>query len=199
MTTTWLALALTAHLGGIPAVSQYEDSGAMANLMNRFRADEGALGRLYPIEESRLRLGKMDEFYHGWLKALDEVPFDELTEPGKADWIMLRHKLRVRLDEEAFREEQLESTKDLHPFLDDLSLLIDQRPQRLSPNAEASAEALTQITQSVKEAYRNASQQGASKVKDWLAVRTLQFVGSKIEQKSGLNTPQATTPCSLGG
>ena len=166
MTTTWLALALTAHLGGIPAVSQYEDSGAMANLMNRFRADEGALGRLYPIEESRLRLGKMDEFYKGWLKALDEVPFGELSGPGKADWIILRHKLRVRMDEESFREAQLASTHDLHPFLDDLSLLIDQRPQRLSPNAEESAEALTKITQLVKEARRNAEKSGAGKIKD---------------------------------
>ena len=108
----------------------------------------------------------MDEFYKGWLKALDEVPFGELSGPGKADWIILRHKLRVRMDEESFREAQLASTHDLHPFLDDLSLLIDQRPQRLSPNAEESAEALTKITQLVKEARRNAEKSGAGKIKD---------------------------------
>jgi len=99
----------------------------LRDVVSRYASDRDALGRRYDDDYSPERRRVMRDFYSTWLTRLGTIDFDQLTEDGKVDWLLLKgevtHELAL-LDRE---ERRLAEVRELLPFADTIFGLEDAR------------------------------------------------------------------------
>src|SRR5262245_53477517 len=61
----------------------------LADVVDRYSADQGSLNRRYDANDSPEQRRRMREFYTGWRARLGEVGFDKLGQEGKVDYVLL--------------------------------------------------------------------------------------------------------------
>ena len=67
----------------------------LRDIVNRFNADESALGRRWTVDYAPMRRARFREFYHGWQSRLRELDFDKLSQQGRIDYVLMNHSLRT--------------------------------------------------------------------------------------------------------
>jgi hypothetical protein len=134
----------------------------LADVVNRFEADERVLERRYPVQASPARHQRFLDFYAGWQRSLDALDFDSLSLEGKVDFVLLRnlvtHSTRQLVSEHARRE----SLAAHAPFLAEAAALAESaaRPDPVDPKLAAAT--LDRIRRQADEA----SKAFAEKLKD---------------------------------
>jgi hypothetical protein len=64
-------------------------SSELADVVERFAADQQSLGRRYDANESPAQRRRMRAFYSGWRTRLSELNFDRLAQEGRVDYVLL--------------------------------------------------------------------------------------------------------------
>jgi hypothetical protein len=127
-----------------PAV-RIAPAGDLRDVMERYSADLAALSRFYNLSWSDATASAMRQFHNTWLKAADQVEFNNLGLNGRVDLVLFRSLLRrelERLDHDARRREEIRA---LVPFQPVAAALHDAR-QRVDPIDPAkAADTLEQI------------------------------------------------------
>lgn len=121
----------------------------LADVVERFTADQQSLGRRYDANESPAQRRRMREFYNGWRTQLGELNFDKLAQEGKIDYVLLDNYLQHQIALLDRQEKMRSETVVLLPFADRLLSLQDAR-RELSPiNAQQVARTLATVAKQV--------------------------------------------------
>jgi hypothetical protein len=145
----------------------------------RYREDRGALLRRWDVAYSERRRARMQEFYEGWLGALDAADFEGLNREGQADWILLRNRIEFELEELRLEEIAYAEMAPLVTFAPTITVLQEAQRDRLPRiDARGSAETLDALTEEI-EALTGALRDGRGPrdVSGVVAVRAASFTG----------------------
>jgi uncharacterized protein (DUF885 family) len=115
----------------------------MQQIVNRFTADENALGRRWNVRYSPTRRQRFREYYTGWQSRLRELDFDQLSQQGKIDYILMNHSLRHSIGLLDREERMWKESAPVLPFGNDIFALVDAR-RRMEP-IESQKVALTLV------------------------------------------------------
>ena len=69
----------------------------LADVVERFTADQQSLSRRYDANESPAQRRRMREFYTGWRTQLGELNFDKLAQEGRVDYVLLDNYLQHQI------------------------------------------------------------------------------------------------------
>lgn len=107
--------------------------------VNRYLEDRGAVLRRYEVEYSPVRHARLRQFYNDWQNALQATSFDDLSQEGQIDYILLRNRITFELEMLDLDQERWGEMAPLLPFSDELRLLQETRHdrQRLDPRETA--------------------------------------------------------------
>ena len=121
----------------------------LANVIQRFVADQSSLTRRYDAPQSPDQRRRMREFYAAWRTRLGEIDFDRLKQEGRVDYVLLDgylvHELSLLDRQETMRQE----SSTLLPFADRLLALQDTRRNLIPVDPQAAARTLTSVTKQI--------------------------------------------------
>src|SRR4051812_36874154 len=99
----------------------------LADVVERFQADQTSLTRRYDAADSPEQRTRMRDFYANWKARLAQVDFDKLSQEGRVDYVLLDNYLTHQQALQALQEKRRMETLALLPFADVLLGLQDQR------------------------------------------------------------------------
>ncbi len=169
------AATYVASLSRTPEVGVSELRGEL----ERFNADEAALGRRYELDWSRARREAFGGFYQAWRARLDSFPFERLSQEGKVDYLLLRQALthrRALLDLEVQR---LAEITPLLPFGASIRELYEARQRVDSLVPQRAARQLVEIARQADSARTAlealAVEQRPSRIVAWRAAEAVEL------------------------
>ena len=144
----------TSSIPALADIAAFETSG-LAQLVNRFTSDFGALERKWwDMPYSAVRQEQVGEFLGGWADALDalEVAPDDVE--GRIDHVLLGSELRYRRELLAREERTLAEAAPLLPFANDILELLAIRHFMKPVDGKEIAGSLAALAAAVGEADR---------------------------------------------
>lgn len=157
----------------------------MRTVLTRYSEDLSAFKRRYPVPYSPVRQARLNKFFTEWKDNLQTIPFDNLSEEGKIDYILLRHALEYELERLKLENRNWKEFAMLVPFSDDLRLLQEERFNRkyienpmltagtLDRAADTIDELIADINEKTQKAGSLAAIPGVSKA---VALRTADYI-----------------------
>lgn len=145
--TAFVAIASSSAVEAIdPSVT------SMRGMIDRFRQDRGALGRLYSIDLSSGHEGRFRRLYDENLAALEEVDFSKLAQNSRIDWLLFRNHLQFELRELEYRSIKTEEISRLVPFAGAIIGLEENRRLLMPQEPRGSAALVADISSQIKAA-----------------------------------------------
>ena len=121
----------------------------LADVVERFQADQTSLTRRYDAGDSPEQRTRMRDFYGNWKTRLGEIDFEKLSQEGRVDYVLLDNYLTHQQAQQALQEKRRGETVALLPFADVLLGLQDQRRDMMPMNPQAAAKTLAVVTKQV--------------------------------------------------
>jgi hypothetical protein len=141
----------TAGAGGGGGGAAPASGGDLREVIERHRADRGALGRFYTVAGSPARIERLRRSAAGWRATLDALDFDALDQDGRIDWLLLRAEIEGEELDLAREGRRAAEEAPLLPFAPRIMALAEAR-QRVEPlEAEAAAGELDALARAVDE------------------------------------------------
>jgi hypothetical protein len=84
---------LSCVAAGTSARAAPGSGGDLREVIERYQADRGALGRFYTIEGSPERIARLRRACADWRATLDQLDFEALDQDGRIDWLCLRTEI----------------------------------------------------------------------------------------------------------
>src|SRR5687768_14872261 len=126
----------------------------MRSAIERYSVDRGSLARSYPVAVSQGRRDRFKKFYTDWLKSLQSLDFDSMSQDGKIDYILFKNHLEYELRQLDIQSRQLTEIGPLLPFATKIIELEETR-RRMEPiNSAKVAATLTELRKQVDERRR---------------------------------------------
>jgi uncharacterized protein (DUF885 family) len=121
----------------------------LAEVVARYSADAGSLGRHYDTPDSPSQRTRLRGLYTTWRKRLAEADFSKLSQEARVDYVLLDNHLRYQLELMAREDKQRTETAPLMPFAERLLKLQEDRRDLVSINSQAAARTLADVTKQV--------------------------------------------------
>ena len=121
----------------------------LADLLNRYNADQTSLARRYDAPDSPLQRTRMRAFYSGWRTRLKEVDFEKLKQEGRVDYVLLDNLLKYQIALLDRADKQRAEQASLLPFADELLKLQDDRREMKVVDGKAAARVLATLAKQV--------------------------------------------------
>lgn len=154
-----LCLTIVLHICLCPLFARAGDrevsAGPMANVVERYTADQMALERKYGIPTSAEESDRMRRFDEDDLHQLDGIDFDSLDQPGKVDYLLLASKLRFETRQLDHEQKQIVEIRPLIPFAGEIVALEQSRRRMEKIDPEACAKALSDISRQIAQVRRD--------------------------------------------
>jgi uncharacterized protein (DUF885 family) len=154
----------------------------LAEIVSRYAEDRSALGRRYGVAHSPARVKRMEEFTGQWLTRLRDLEFDELSQEGRIDYVLLRNELEYEKYQLERERRQLAEMQSYTPFAATVFDLMESR-RRLEPiNQQEAGRTLARLAKQVDSVRRTVERAAGAKV-DTTSVRvrdslrTARFIG----------------------
>lgn len=173
------AFLLAAGMTVMSMAADWENSGPMRALYQRYRADQGALSRMEPLDESSYRIARFIKFNKDWLAELDKVDFDALPPGGRADWVVLKNNCEYEIEDLGLQSKRLKETEAVLPFWERFVTLLHSRVEKVSPDGKSSAAEIDALQKEVAVAKAALSK---SKVSEPVARRALQALDHGLDR-----------------
>ncbi len=138
-------------LQSVPVLTPFTTTrtSELAEVVQRFAADQQSLGRRYDAFDSPEQRTRMRGFHAAWRTRLRALDFDRLSQEAKIDYVLLDNHLRYQLDladrQDTLRAEVL----PLLPFYDALLALHDARRDLETVDAPSVAKRIAAITSQI--------------------------------------------------
>src|SRR5688572_11717431 len=114
------ALAITCFTIGAPCAPAAPAPDAavtgMAGFIRLCETDRTSVGRFYDLSWSPVRFDRMEKLAKEWTTRLENVDFDQLDQPGRIDYLLLRNKLAAELARMSLDRRRLAEMEELLPF-----------------------------------------------------------------------------------
>lgn len=129
------------------------------NLLVNYEADRGSLYRFYTITNSPERRERFKTFYTDYLNRLQQLPFENLSQGGKVDYVLFKRDLQEALYQLSVEEREYTQVKRYVTMTDPLYDLEKKRRRGVSLNSEEVAGQLNDLQKKVNEAIKKLSQE----------------------------------------
>ena len=138
-------------LASIPPLASLvgRPASEMADVVERFTADQQSLGRRYDAIDSPAQRRRMHDFDTGWHSRLGELNFDKLSQEGRVDYVLLDNYLQHQVALLDRQEKMRTETAVLLPFADRLLALQDARRELTPIDPRVTARTLATLTHQV--------------------------------------------------
>lgn len=138
-------------LAAVPKLGDLIPRGAseLADIVNRYSADQGSVSRRYDGPDSPLQRKRMRSFYDSWRTRLKEIAFDRLSQEGKVDYVLLDNALKYQLALLDRADKERGEQAGLLPFADRILALQDDRREMKKLDGRAAARELALITKAI--------------------------------------------------
>jgi hypothetical protein len=107
------------------------------------------LNRRHSLEQSPARYQRFRDFFTAWRRALASIPFDRLSQDGKADYVLLRTRLDYELRILDREERWLKEALPLMPYAETIAALHEARRRMEPVNARSAAASLVKLADEV--------------------------------------------------
>ena len=114
-------------------ISQQQVS-ELYNTAIQYRADQGSLHRFYTITNSPERRDRLITFNQNLIKKVEALDFDQLSQDGKIDYILMINYSKGRLKSLETEKEEMAKIRDLVSYGDVFYELEKDRRRGLTPN-----------------------------------------------------------------
>lgn len=132
------------------------EDAQLRQLIELYDADEGSLGRTYPLRMSLNRQARLGELYSQYLSLLDRIgnKFDDLSQAGKIDYLLLKNYLEHELRDLEIQARRREEVAEHMPFAP-LVIDLEENRRRLAPiDGKQAAETLATLKKQVELAHK---------------------------------------------
>jgi len=123
--------------------------GELEPMIRAFRADYESLKFKYSVSMSPKTSNRFEEFYKQQLKGLAEVDFDELSQDGKIDYLLLKNKLGYELEQLELSQKKDQQIANLIPFAPGIIELLEAKEEGSSIDGQKSAAKLEELTATI--------------------------------------------------
>ena len=123
--------------------------GELEPMIRSFQADYESLRFKYSVSMSEKRSERFKEFFEQHLEELAKVDFDELSQDGKVDYLLLKNKLRQELSQLDLSQKKDAKIAELIPFAPTLVGLLDAKEEGSSIDGQKTAEKLEGMTNDI--------------------------------------------------
>lgn len=72
------------------SICNFSYANEMIDVINTFKADKYALSNTYQVQESKEYYERFDQFYDRWKSKIKAIDFNQLSQDGKADYVLLK-------------------------------------------------------------------------------------------------------------
>jgi Bacterial protein of unknown function (DUF885) len=139
---TWRALPVRAA----------DKEADLREVVENYSADRDDILREFGVPDSPARKPRLEQFYRGWDERLAAIPFDDLGQSARIDYLLLanhikREERQLHLDDEAERE-----IAPLAPFLAAIAELETARRRYEFVEGQSAASKLSELTARVSSA-----------------------------------------------
>jgi len=129
--------------------------GDLREVIERYQADRGALGRFYGIEGSPVRIARLRSACADWRATLDGLDFESLEQDGRIDWLLLRSEIGGEELDLAREERHAAEEAPLVPYAPRIAAMAEAR-QRVEPiEPETAAAEIDALARSVAETRKS--------------------------------------------
>ena len=154
----------------------------LTDIVSRYAADRSALGRRYGVDYSPTRLKRMEEFTTQWLGRLRDLDFDELSQEGRVDYVLLRNELEYEQYQITRERQQLAEMQSYTPFAATIFDLMETRRQLKPVSQQEAGRTLAVLAKQIDSVRKVVDRAAAAKVDTTNArirdsLRTVRFVG----------------------
>ncbi len=176
-------------LGNAQEAAKAGSSGSVAELIERYETDRNELARFYGyrvVSDSHAK--RLEKFHDESMASLEEIDFDGLSQTGRIDYLLMRHRLEYEKKSLATNRKKLAEIEDLIGFKNGILELYEGYRQRGPMEARPTAGKLVNIQKSVsKLKARVALEEGAGRLVTTavLALRTQKILGELQRQLDG--------------
>jgi uncharacterized protein (DUF885 family) len=131
-------------------------------VIERYDVELRDLNRVYALPGSSVRKAKLEKFYADQLQLLEKIKFDNLSQPGKVDYLLLRERL-LREQRQLGNESRLDAdVATLIPFQQTIIGFEESRRRMETIDPQKSAIALVQMNAAINDARSSVSSSKAS-------------------------------------
>ena len=154
----------------------------LADIVARYTEDRSALGRRYGVQYSPARLKRMEQFTREWLAHLRDLEFEELSQEGRIDYVLLRNELEYAQYQLGRERQHLTEMQSYAPFAPTVFELMESR-RRLEPiDQQGAGRTLAQLATQVDSVRRAVERAATARVDTTNArvrdsLRTVRFIG----------------------
>lgn len=131
----------------------------VAPLLVQYQADYGSLERFYFVEGSAERRERFVKFNKDYLARLEALPFEQLSQGGKVDYILFKRNLEGELFELNVEEKEATAVKKLVSYGDPIYDIEKQRRRGLHLKSEEVAKTLNSVRKSILDATKKLGQE----------------------------------------
>lgn len=104
-----------------------KEESEMRTVLTRYMEDFASYKRRYPVPYSPVRQARLKKFLTDWQDNLKTIPFDNLSQEGKIDYVLLRHAIEYQLERIKLEEHNWNDFAKMVPFADALRVLQENR------------------------------------------------------------------------
>ncbi|YCM46874.1 DUF885 family protein (plasmid) [Verrucomicrobiaceae bacterium 227] len=147
-----LAGALSWTILGNAQEGEAERFGSVEDLIERYETDRNDLARFYGHRVlSQSHAGRLADFYDESTDSLEGIAFDDLSQAGRVDYLLMRHRLEYRKKSLATDQRKLAEIAELVGFKEGVLELYEGYRQRGPMEGRPTAEKLVGIEKAVSE------------------------------------------------
>lgn len=136
----------------------YPPDSEIPEWMVQYRADYGALNRLYNIPGTEEHTQRIQTLIEGYLAKLESLDYEALSLDAKIDYQLFRRQLReaaLNLQQESL---ELKNAQSLFPFGTSIYELVKEQRRGAQPDAKAAAAGLNAINEAIRQALQQVQQ-----------------------------------------
>ncbi len=131
----------------------------MRDYIAQYQADESSLTRKYDVKESDDYYTRFDRFYSDWLKKLNTVSFESMSEDGKVDYVLLRNAIEKGAHSLQKNKSEYDQIQAAIPFANKIMGLVQQRRNGAQLNGEQTAKIFNEIKKDLQTSQKEIEKQ----------------------------------------
>ncbi len=139
------------------AQNQAPFASEVAPIMINFQADRGSLERFYFVPGTTERRERFTQFYTGYVTELEKLPFDQLSQGGKADYLLFKRDLDRALFELTQEGKEAAQVRKFTLHGDPIYEIEKQRRRGLHLKSEEVAKQLNNVRKNILDASKKLS------------------------------------------
>lgn len=127
-----------------------ERFGSVEALIERYETDHNELARFYGYRVlSKSHAERLEKFYDQSMASLEKISFDDLSQAGRVDYLLMRHRLEYRKNSLSTDQRKLAEIEELVGFKNGILELYESYRQRGQMEGRPTAEKLAEIKKAV--------------------------------------------------